>query len=230
MTEDIAKGYLGKSYVSHPLAENAPPGVDCTTYVEEVLARKYKKPSMALNYIRHKDGGTGFFNRNHFMEEMWIPNALCNGVIAAITLPDTSESSMEVDLAEWYKDNPEIDAKDAAYYKQANEQKPFTASISYVPTARINDALLESLPEETVVFFLRRYPEPPYLWLLNKNATMVTHMGFLFGGSRLYHASYRQKQVIMEDFSGYLRAHPGVCGVAFYEITSPSQNFQQHDH
>jgi hypothetical protein len=217
-TEDKAKEYIGKPWVYHPLAENSASGLDCTTYVEEVLAERYEKPAMALNLIRYKDGMAGFFNRNHFMEEMWIPNALKHGIIAPITLSGTSESLMEVDLAEWYRENPEIVIKDEAYYSRANAQKRFTASIPYIPKTKIDEALLNGLPDETVVFFLRRYPETPYRWLLNKNAVMVTHMGFLFEGCRLYHASYNQKQVMMEDFSGYLRARPGIHGVAFYEI------------
>ena len=180
LTEETAEAYLGKPWISHPLAESSPPGLDCTTYVEEVLAERYENPGMALNHIRYKDGRTGFFNRNHFMEEMWIPNALRHGFIASITLPGTTESSMDVDLAEWYRDNPEITVKDAAYYHQANAQGRFTASIPYTPTARIDEALLKRLPEETVVFFLRRYSKAPYRWLLNQNAVMVTHMGFLF--------------------------------------------------
>ena len=219
LTEETAKAYLGKPWISNPLAENSPPGLDCTTYVEEVLAEMYEDPGMALNLIRQKDGVSGFFNRNHFMEEMWIPNAVRQGIIAPIILPGMLESSMEVDLAEWYRDNPEVISKDAAYYQQANAQMRFTASIPYMPTDQINGTLLKKLPDEMVVFFLRRYPESPYRWLLNKNAVMVTHMGLLFGGHRLYHASYEQKQVITEDFSGYLQAHSGVCGAAFYEIT-----------
>ena len=98
-TEDIAEAYLGKPWVSHPLAESSPSGFDCTTYVEDVLAERYENPKMVLNRIRYKDGGSGFFNRNHFMEEMWIPNALRHGFIAPIILAGTAESSMDVDLA-----------------------------------------------------------------------------------------------------------------------------------
>ena len=219
LAENTAKAYLGKPWVSRPLAESSPSGFDCTTYVEEALAERYEDPDTALNYIRYKDGRIDFFNRHHFMEEMWIPNAVGHGIIAPITLPGAAESSIEVDLAEWYRGNPEIVAKDAAYYRQANAQRRFTASIPYMPAARINEALLKRLPGETIVFFLRRYSKSPYRWLLNKNAVMVTHMGFLFDGRRLYHASSAQKRVTIEDFSTYLRVHCGICGVAFYEIT-----------
>ena len=225
-TEDIAKTYLGKRWVANPLAENSTNGVDCTTYVEEVLAERYDNPDMVLNYIRYRDGIAGFFNRNHFMEEMWIPNAQKYGIIAPIALPDTSNSLMKVNLAEWYRVNPEIISKDAAYYREADVQGQFTASIPYIQSGRIDEQFLKTLPEETVVFFLRRYPKPPYQWLLNENAVMVTHMGFLFDGQRLYHASSRQKQVISEDFSGYLLANPGICGVMFYKmhITLPQND------
>jgi hypothetical protein len=229
LTEDIAKKHLGKPWVSHPLARNSPTGFDCTTYVEEVLAERYENPGLALNRIRYKDDGTGFFNRNHFMEEMWIPNALRHGIIAPVILSGASESSMEVDLAEWYRDNPEIVIKDNAYHHLANVQRRFTASISYIPTTRINEVLLDGLPEETVVFFLGCYYKTPYRWLLNENAVMVTHMGFLFGGHRLYHASFIQKQVVSENLTMYLLDHPYVCGFVFYEImdiTSPPQGFR----
>jgi len=217
-TEDTAKAYLGVPWAANPLAENSSPGFDCTTYVEEVLAERYENPEMALNRIRYRDGRTGFFNRNHFMEEMWIPNALKHMIIATIILPDESESLMEVDLAEWFKDNPEIAVKDEAYLHEASAQRRFTASIPYIQVDRINEQSLSMLPEETVVFFLRQYSKTPYKWLLNNNAIMVTHMGFLFDGHRLYHASSKQKQIISEDFSGYLRENPGVYGVAFYKI------------
>lgn len=224
LTEDTAKAYLGKPWIPNPLAESSPSGFDCTTYVEEVLAEGYENPDMALNLIRYKDGKVGFFNRNHFMEEMWIPNALKHRFIARITLAGMAESSMDVDLSAWYKDNPEITVKDEVYYHQANEQKRFTASIPYIPAARINKSLLKMLPDETVVFFMKRYSHTPYQWLLNENAVMVTHMGFLFGGHRLYHASSARKKVIMEDFSGYLKAHSGFCGAAFYEIGNSNKN------
>jgi hypothetical protein len=218
-TEETAKAYLSKPWISNPLAENSPLGFDCTTYVEAVLAERYENPSYALNLIRNKNGNTGFFNRNHFMEEMWIPNALKHGFIASIILPGESKSLMEVDLAQWFKDNPEIVDKDESYYHQANAQEEFTASISYIPVNRINEALLKNLPEETVVFFLRRYSKRPYRWLLNENPVMVTHMGLLFGSDRLYHASSESKQILKENLTGYLRSHPNFCGVAFYKIT-----------
>jgi len=224
LAEETAKAYLGKPWIPHPLAESSPPGFDCTTYVEDVLANRYENPGMVLDFIRYEDGGVDFFKRNHFMEEMWIPNALKHGFIAPITLPGAEESLIEVDLAEWYRGNPEIVIKDEAYYHQANAQGRFTSSIPYMPTARINEVLLKRLPDETVVFFLRRYSKPPYRWLLNKNAIMVTHMGLLFGGCRLYHANSVHKQVIMEDFLRYLRIRPRICGVAFYKITA--QDFQ----
>ncbi|MCL1876188.1 MAG: DUF1460 domain-containing protein [Synergistaceae bacterium] len=218
LTEDVAKTYLGKPYVSRPLAKSSPLGFDCTTYVEEVLAKRFENPDMALNNIRFGNGGAGFFNRNHFMEKMWIPNAQRHGVIAPINLSGAMESLIEIDLAEWYRVNPEIVIKDDAYYQQANEQERFTASISYIPKALINEALLKELPDETLVFFLRRYAKSPYRWLLNENAVMVKHMGFLFGGRNLYHASQTQKKVIAEDFSKYLRTNSGFCGAAFYKI------------
>jgi hypothetical protein len=218
LTEDIAKEFLGKLYVHHPLALKSPEGFDCTTFVEEVLAKRYINPVTALDLIRFKDGISGFFDRNHFMEEMWIPNALKHGIIAPVELPGVAKSSIMVDLAEWYRQNPEIVSKDAEYYQQANEQVQFTSSISYIPANRINKALLKKLPEETVVFTLRRYSKPPYKWLLNNNAIMITHMGLLFNGNRFYHASLKQKRVIVEDFSDYLQDNPTIHGAAFYAI------------
>ena len=218
-TEYIAGTYLGQPWISSPLAENSSPGFDCTTYVEKVLSERHENPDAALDLIRYRDGMAGFFNRNHFMEEMWIPNAQKHGFIAAVTLPGAAKSLMKVDLAEWYRSNPEIIQKDEAYYHAANSHKRFSASISYVPAGLIDEKLLEALPGEVVVFIMKRYPKPPYRWLLNKNAVMVTHMGLLFGGCHMYHASSLRKEVIMEDFLGYLRANRSVYGVAFYEIT-----------
>jgi hypothetical protein len=68
LTEDTAKTYLGKPYVSYPLREISPSGFDCTTFVEEVLASRQENPDAVLNSIRYADGGVGFFSRNHFMD------------------------------------------------------------------------------------------------------------------------------------------------------------------
>jgi hypothetical protein len=187
--------------------------------VEEVLASRQENPDAVLNSIRYADGRVGFFSRNHFMEGMWIPNAQKLGIITPIIMPGAVESLIEIDLAAWYGDNPEIIVKDAEYNLQANSQERFTASIPYMPIDQITEELLSKLPEETIVFFLKRYAKTRYRWLLNENAVIITHMGFLFGGCRIYHASSTQKRVTMEDFSKYVRANYGICGAAFYEIT-----------
>jgi hypothetical protein len=222
--EDGAKAHIGKPYVASPLAQAAsaqaaPYGFDCTTYVETVLTEGYTDPDAALNLIRYDDGEVGFFTRNHFMENMWIPNAVRHGFISPIALADTDESFIDVDLAEWYLTNPEIADKDAAYCREARTRGRFGASVSYVPVSLINDILLADLPDETVVFFLRTLVKPPFPWLRNDNAVMITHMGLLFGGRRFYHASSARRGVAVEDFSEYLKINSGVCGVAFYKVT-----------
>ncbi|GHV45579.1 hypothetical protein FACS1894204_05080 [Synergistales bacterium] len=222
--EDIAKAYIGKPYAARPLAKTAPSGFDCTTYVETVLTEGRTDPGAALNLIRYSGGEAGFFTRNHFMENMWIPNAVRHGFISPITLPGADKSSIDVDLAEWYLTNPEVADKDAAYIAQALERERFTASIAYVPVSRLTDALLTELPGETVVFFLRRFSAPPYPWLRNSDAVMVTHMGLLFGARRLYHASSARRRVVAEDFLEYLKANRGVYGVALYGV-----GFEPHE-
>ncbi|GHV37346.1 hypothetical protein FACS1894187_13830 [Synergistales bacterium] len=218
--EDRANMYIGKTYVANPLAKAASNGFDCTTYVETVLTEGYADPDIALNLIRYRDGEVGFFTRNHFMENMWIPNAVKHGFISPIAFADTDKSSIYVDATQWYLDNPEIAEpdKDAAYCRQARKQGWFRASVYYVPVSRINDILLADLSDGTVVFFLRTVVKPPR-WLRNDNAVMITHMGLLFGGSRLYHASSARREVAVEDFLGYLKTNSGVRGVAFYKVT-----------
>ncbi|GHS94873.1 hypothetical protein AGMMS50276_08590 [Synergistales bacterium] len=217
--EDRARAHIGEPYVASPLTQDAPHGFDCTTYVETVLSEGYADVYAALNLIRYRDGEIGFFTRNHFMENMWIPNALRHGFIEEIVLADVDKSSIDIDLAEWYLANPETKDKNTAYIGQARKQERFTAHVSYLPVSRINNISPGRLPAQAVVFFLRRYPAPRYSWLRNDNAVMITHMGLLFGGARLYHASSARRAVAVEDFLAYLRTNRGVYGVAFYRVT-----------
>jgi hypothetical protein len=220
--EKTALSLLGAPYTASPLAEGALPGFDCVTLVEAALAAGRGDPDKALDRIRYRDGEAGFFTRNHFMENMWIPNAVKHGFIASLDLPGAAESFLSVDLAEWYLSNREIPEKDEEYLRQARSQKPFTASIACVPAARIDETLLASLPGETVVFFLRRFPSPPYRWLLHDDTVMVTHMGLLLNG-RLVHASPARGKVVAENFLMYLKRRTPLYGAAFYEILSPAQ-------
>ncbi|MCL2673655.1 MAG: DUF1460 domain-containing protein, partial [Alphaproteobacteria bacterium] len=197
---------------------------DCTTYVETVLANiRPGNPVDNMVLIRYADGQIDFFKRNHFMENMWIPNALKHGFISRIPLRNQRPSFLKVDLAEWYLKNPEVlDAQDSEFQAIARRQRPFTASVPYVPSRLVNRAYLDRLYDDILVFFFKCGTRP-VIPGQKDDFVMITHMGILVNKTDLYHASRTAGRVKAEDFMEYLRSNPDICGVSFYKINLPQQ-------
>lgn len=98
---DLASAaFLGVPYVIDPLGEGpgAQPdpdpivrydGVDCVTYVEEVLALSQASSlddaTAVLQKIRYLGDAVAYTDRNHFMESEWIPSNIRKGFVKDVT-------------------------------------------------------------------------------------------------------------------------------------------------
>ncbi len=232
-TFSIPNYFLGAPYMENPLGEGdtAPytphplsrqDAFDCTTYVETILAQHKAQVQGGLwqeylKKLRYMGNEIDFFSRTHVMEYQWIPNAIHKKFITPLALKNTQQSKIQINLQNWFLKHQAAHNKDAAYEKKARLQPNFVqASIAYVPTSAITPAFLRTLPQSTVVFFLKKLSDD-LGYGRHKGQVLVTHMGIL-QGQYLYHASMKFKQVQKIALLDYLQAHPYFVGVSFYKI------------
>lgn len=231
-TEELAALYLDKPYRSDPLGEGKngiydkdplirEDAFDCVTYVELILAlkatdgEKGKDLQDILNLIRYQGGTIDFFKRNHFMEEHWIKNALKYDIIRAYPQTVGTENAvLKVDFPQWYKERIEqkkaLDAKDM---RRIKGEKPFETTSPYVPASELTEDFLKKQPVKAVVFLIKcDLDEGPI------KGDMITHMGLLFHGRDLYHASKEMGKVVKVDFKRYMEEHSSFCGLMLYEV------------
>ena len=89
--------YLGKPYVAHTLEINDEEQlvvnleeVDCTTFVEYVLAQSLA--TVYLKRIRYRDGRIdGYTSRLHYIAE-WVESGVQNGFIEDITAMNSTDT------------------------------------------------------------------------------------------------------------------------------------------
>jgi len=216
--ESAAEKYIGAPYVLGPLGEGATApydadplkrtdAFDCLTFVETVLS---DARGMDLQKIRYFDRRVDWFNRNHWTETEWIPNAKMLGLIRPVDFGAAAKTHAIVDLKKWYR--TEIPHPAGAHDRKIIESaRSFQMSVPYVPRDNITPELLAGMPHDALVFFIRCDVKNPVV-----RGDMISHTGFLFGGRDLMHAG-EKKGVERIDLLEYLSAHK-FCGVAFYEV------------
>lgn len=216
--EFAAEKYIGAPYVLGPLGEGASApydtdplrrddAFDCLTFVETVLA---DSSGIDLQKIRYDDGRIDWFARNHWTETEWIPNVVKLGLIRPIKTGHSAKTFARVDFKKWYKENVATPANHADT-EIIESAKPFEMSVSYVPRADIKPELLEKMPRDMIVFFIRCDVQNSAV-----AGDIIAHTGFLFDGRNLIHAG-QGTGVVHIDFLEYLSASK-FCGAAFYEV------------
>lgn len=235
----FAQNLLGVPYVANTLDETEEETlivhldkVDCTTFVETVLALSiadkegksdfgsYKK---ALQYIRYRDGKqNGYISRLHYFSD-WIKDNEQKGIVhertgelrlATSQVLNLDFMSTHTDSYRQLKNNPSL-----IFQMTEIEGKWKNVSISYIPKA-----CLDASPKE--------------LGIKNGDIIAITthikgldvvHTGFacwVNGKLHLLHASSVMKKVILDpqtlfDYSKNKKAHTGVRVISF----SFSRNF-----
>lgn len=229
----VSERFLGTPYMTSPLGEgtgfDADPlirfdGVDCLTFVEQVMAMSTVARSSevlpVLNQIRYF-GDPGYAERNHLMEAQWLPNALRRGFLVEATHKyggaDVQELTKQISPVTWT-------SRSASLLALPRDSQPVGVfSLPVIPIAKVGERL-RKVPSGVVVVVVRE--ERPLL------VTRVSHVGFVVQKHRTYmrHASRSFGKVVDEDLESFLQrnAHYGrwkVVGVALYEIqpfASPS--------
>jgi len=210
----IASDFIGTPYQLDPLGEGAGAPIDsdpiyrtdvfdCTTFVETVLARA---TGTDLQKIRYQGGRIDWFNRNHWMETEWIPNAVELGLITPVRYGHTGRTRAIVDMNAWVRHRTGLDIY----------SYPFSMSMRMIPRANFNSYMVRQMPNPSVIFFVRCRINNDFV-----TGDMITHMGLLFG-EYMIHAG-RAHGVQKINVVEYIRTNRQFCGVIIYEIVNSNQ-------
>lgn len=205
---DHALTYLGKPYVAHTLEVNDKEQlvvnleeVDCTTFVEYVLAQSLADTRGGemedyLKRIRYRDGRIdGYTSRLHYIAE-WIESGVQNSFIEDVTAqcsPDTmllqlSFMSTHPDSYRHLKQSPENVEKMKTVEKKLSGQ-----FVHYLPKDKITDEGPAWIKDGDI-----------FCITTSTAGLDVVHLGFAChrdGQLKLLHASSSRKQVVLSEGS-----------------------------
>jgi hypothetical protein len=207
----ISARYRGTLYRRDPLGEGpagtvdrdpliCTTGVDCQTYVEQVLAEAIApRPTdvlACLTRIRYHDGVVGFGTRNHFMVSDWLPHNrwLVHDVTDEVGGNRTRPMEKRIDRAAFFRAHgaPEL----------GRRVPPERSRTTYIPRAALG-AMAARIPTAAVL-----------IWVQDRPGIVAAHCGFAIrdgnGALLLRHASERLGRVVDEpllEFAQHASRH-----------------------
>ncbi len=251
--EAVSARFLGTPYKLGPLGEG-PSGefdrdpltrfdkVDCTTFVEEVMALALDpdlgQAKRTLRKIRYRNGNVSYETRNHFTSADWVPNNVAAGYLVDITRDvagaKTRIAGKEISKRAWYAGKTLDDLKGWRPSDQAERRSRLErlralgrsmpdqrAELPYVPVADI-PRMLQNIPSGVVANLVREdRPDKPVL---------VSHQVLLIRRGRTLYVRHARYQRAVEDrpLVEYLAIFAGskwpLLGLNLDRITRPSQD------
>ncbi len=249
--EEVSRRFLGTPYKLGPLGEGSSgrfdrlplysfQAVDCTTFVEEVMALSldadlHHALTVTLQRIRYKDGRIGYQSRNHFPESDWLPNNIAAGYLQDITRdvagPLTRLATKRISKRAWYLAKTTADLEGFSGATAAEKQQAlarwralashYTDQVSTLPYVPVADlpGVLAKIPSGTIANLVRAdLPDKP---------VMISHQLFIIqegGAAYVRQASYGR---FVEDipaldyFRRYAHSSWPLLGVNLDAIRSP---------
>lgn len=207
--------------------------LDCTTYIETVMAAAFARDprsfERALFSVRYHGGRVGYVTRNHFPEAHWLPNNERAGHVRDITrslFPDLArETSLVISKARWYaaKTANDIEPRDrdaALRERLAAELRALAPSfpdervtLPYLPMQAFYVKNPDNGELEPNLEVLRKVPSGSIFnivregWAPGGHPLAISHQGFLIqkaDGLYMRHAS-TNKQVLEDRIDVYFR-------------------------
>ncbi len=176
----ISEPLLGRPYVNDAAGEGFGPdpdpparydAFDCLTFVEEVLALALAGDPRGAPRVRQQlrygiDEAPSYDNRNHFMLEEWIPNAIAAGFLEDIT----------ADLGETHLIDKTVTAKTWAWWKK---RRLFQLGDERLPKGRY---ALQVLSPGAAADVVHDIPDGALILTVRESRDyvpiVVTHLGF----------------------------------------------------
>ena len=243
----VSSYFLGTPYVLGPLGEG-PQGefdrnpivsfsaLDCTTFVEEVMAFSLD-PDLAggtalLQKIRYKDGVISYQTRNHFPSVDWIPNNIKAGFIKDITRDlagdQTRIATKRISKRAWYAAKSAADLRGISGLNPSQEDALVSkwrglgvfmpdqeASLPYVPID-ILPQVINDIPSGTIANLVRA--DDPSKPVLISHQLLIIQKG---GQAYVREAAYKDKVKdipAMKYFGIYQNSKWPLLGVNLDEI------------
>jgi len=228
--------FLTTPYVNDPLGEGpgAKPdpdptvrydGVDCVTYVEEVLALS-QAPSIdeaekLLQHIRYIGDQVAYTDRNHFMESEWIPSNEKKGFVKNVTAQvggaDVIHDVRTFTPEQWKA------RSDALQLESLPENRRPLGKFDLValPLDKV-EAHAAAIPEGSIVVVAHKSDD--------KTSNRYSHLGFVVrhdGQVYVRHASSLKKQVIEDTLAEFVAKNRKykdwpVSGFVFLQPLAPA--------
>lgn len=229
-------GQLASHTASVEIPDTAPlipTQLDCTTYVETVVALAKSRTSgefvKNLLSIRYKEGKPSYFSRNHFPEADWIPNNAKSGNLRDITIEvaqsaqvTQQEITKTIDRGSWYA-NQSTTKKGrtiASVSDNSEWSKPTDVKLNYLPLETV-ETFGSKIPSGAVIGFVRaNHPNHPVM--ISHQAVITQESGKTF----IHHANIRGvlKSEPLSRYIAQLRAHPSkswpIIGVHIVQFKS----------
>jgi hypothetical protein len=231
--EAVSTAFLGTPYRLGPLGEGREgqfdrdplvdfQAVDCTTFVEQVMALSLepdlRRAVELLQKIRYRDGQISYETRNHFASVDWIPNNAAAGFITDTTRRigggQTRVAVKTISKRGWYSKRTEADLADfpgspaekerllTRFRALGDKIDDQTAELPYLP-AELFPKLLKEIPSGSILNLVRQnMPDIPVL---------ISHQALLIqkpGGPFIRHAHTSDSVVDMPALE-YFRRYEG---------------------
>lgn len=237
----FGKEFLDVPYVAHTLDRNTEEekivintrGLDCTTYVENVLAltlcamrgeRKFGDFVTQLQKIRYRNGKVEYTRRLHYFT-YWIEDNVRMGFVTKVEnefMPFTAVQKLNLNyMSTHVKDyamlaaHPEwLDGiKDMEYTLSGN-------SYRYIPKKNINNSqiLRQTIKDGDIIAIIT-----------NKKGLDTSHIGIAVwkkDGLHLMNASSIHKKVVIEPMvlQKYMQKHPSQIGIRVCRVAQVEKN------
>ncbi len=225
----FARQLRGLPYVGHTLEVNAEERLvvnlrqlDCTTYVETVLAltrcmqqrkRSFKQYCDNLRNIRYAEGRVAYTTRQHYFT-YWMEQNRDKGLISFVDSPTTFFSATQTVQASYMTTHVQSYKMLAAHPQWLPDIREMEQSISgrkyvYIPKSKLgdNNALRKVVKDGDIIAIIT-----------SKKGLDTTHIGIAVwhrDGLHLLNASSLRKKVVEEPktFYQYMQGQPSSIGI-----------------
>ena len=229
-----AKQFLGTPYVAKTLDQEKEEclvintkQLDCTTYVENVLAlawcAKNKKTTFqdfcdVLAKVRYIGGNVAYTSRQHYFT-IWMDDNVKEKLVKHVSLPPAPLSA---------KRKPKVNymTTHVADYSMLNAHKQWIKEVEKMEK-NVNDIELAYIPKQQLAKSdqYRKYVKDGDIIAIvtNNKGLDISHVGFAVwhkDGLHLMHASSKKKKVIDDDVTlfNYLKGNKNAVGISLVRM------------
>lgn len=237
----FGKEFLDVPYVAHTLDRNVEEekltvntrGLDCTTYVENVLAltlcamrgeRKFGQFEAQLQRIRYRNGKVEYTRRLHYFT-YWIEDNVRMGYVTKVEsefMPFTAIQKLNINYMSKHAQDYAMLAAHPEWLEGIKEMEFMLSgnSFRYIPRKNINNShiLRQTIKDGDIIAILTK-----------KKGLDTSHIGIAVwkkDGLHLMNASSIHQKVVIEPMTlqKYMQKHPSQIGIRVCRVAQLEKN------